>query len=183
MRKRRRRARIERDEISIFTGFDRTDPIIETERTGITERHAVKRLQRGPRLAFELQHLVAFCRCAQHRIARAAADIRRERDPHARLPEPRLIEQAGETFPENVTAFRPEMAVHGKFGAPCPVCGAPVQRIAYAANELNYCPTCQTGGKLLADRGLSRLLKADWPKSLEELEEHKASRSQRPITG
>jgi len=86
----------------------------------------------------------------------------------------RLIAQTGDTFPENVTAFRPEMAVHGKFGQPCPVCGAPVQRIVYAANEANYCAACQTGGKLLADRALSRLLKKDWPKTLEELEERKA---------
>jgi formamidopyrimidine-DNA glycosylase len=75
-----------------------------------------------------------------------------------------------------VTAFRSEMAVHGRFQQPCPVCGTKVQRISYAANELNYCPKCQTGGKLLADRGLSRLLKSDWPKTLEELEELKASR-------
>jgi len=89
----------------------------------------------------------------------------------------RLRLEAGTGFPEKVTAFRPEMAVHGRFQKPCPVCGTPVQRISYAANELNYCPTCQTNGKLLADRGLSRLLKTDWPKSLEELEEYKASRS------
>lgn len=89
----------------------------------------------------------------------------------------RLRLEAGAGFPEKVTAFRPEMAVHGRFQKPCPVCGTPVQRISYAANELNYCPTCQTNGKLLADRGLSRLLKTDWPKSLEELEEYKAARS------
>jgi formamidopyrimidine-DNA glycosylase len=73
-------------------------------------------------------------------------------------------------FPEGVTAFRPEMAVHGKYGKPCPRCGGPVQRIRYASNETNYCPACQTGGKLLADRGLSRLLGKDWPKTWEELE-------------
>jgi formamidopyrimidine-DNA glycosylase len=88
----------------------------------------------------------------------------------------RLRQEVGEGFPEKVTAFRPQMAVHGKFGKPCPVCGTKVQRIAYANNETNYCPTCQTDGKLLADRGLSRLLKQDWPKTLEELEEHKAAR-------
>jgi formamidopyrimidine-DNA glycosylase len=76
-------------------------------------------------------------------------------------------------FPERVTAFRPEMAVHGRFGLPCPRCGAPVQRIIYAENEANYCATCQTGGRLLADRALSRLLKADWPKTAAELEERK----------
>ncbi|MBI3788768.1 MAG: hypothetical protein HY276_11000, partial [Ignavibacteriales bacterium] len=73
-------------------------------------------------------------------------------------------------FPEKVTAFHNEMAVHGKFGKPCPVCGSKVQRIVYAENECNYCPRCQTGGKMLADRSLSRLLKADWPKTIEELE-------------
>jgi formamidopyrimidine-DNA glycosylase len=84
----------------------------------------------------------------------------------------RLRDQAKGEFPEKVTAFRPEMAVHGRFGKPCPVCGSPVQRIAHAENETNYCPECQTGGKLLADRALSRLLKGDWPKSLDEMEEH-----------
>lgn len=82
----------------------------------------------------------------------------------------RLRNQTGTLFPEKVTAFRPEMAVHGKFGQPCPVCGARVQRIVYAENECNYCPQCQTGGKILADRALSRLLKNDWPKTIEELE-------------
>jgi formamidopyrimidine-DNA glycosylase len=85
----------------------------------------------------------------------------------------RLRRETAGTFPEKVTAFRPEMAVHGKFGKPCPACGTPVQRIVYADNETNYCPTCQTGGKLLADRSLSRLLHGDWPKSLEEMEERK----------
>lgn len=83
----------------------------------------------------------------------------------------RLREQAGDRFPERVTAFRPEMAVHGKFGRPCPRCATPVQRIVYAGNECNYCPECQTGGKLLADRALSRLLKSDWPRTLQELDE------------
>ena len=78
--------------------------------------------------------------------------------------------EAGKKFPENVTAFRPEMAVHGRFGQPCPRCGNPVQRIRYADNETNYCATCQTGGKVLADRSLSRLLGSDWPRTLDELE-------------
>ncbi|MGB6973810.1 MAG: DNA-formamidopyrimidine glycosylase family protein [Terracidiphilus sp.] len=82
----------------------------------------------------------------------------------------RLSAEADQKFPEHVTAFRPEMAVHGRFGKPCPRCGQPVQRIRYADNETNYCARCQTGGKVLADRGLSRLLGADWPRSLEELE-------------
>lgn len=82
----------------------------------------------------------------------------------------RLRDETGEGFPEHVTAFRPEMAVHGRFGKPCPVCGTEVQRIRYADNETNYCPRCQTGGKLLADRSLSRLLKNDWPKTIDEWE-------------
>jgi formamidopyrimidine-DNA glycosylase len=82
----------------------------------------------------------------------------------------RLRLDAGDGFPEKVTAFREEMAVHGRFRQPCPVCGSPVQRIVYAENETNYCATCQTDGKLLADRALSRLLRGDWPRTLEELE-------------
>ena len=81
----------------------------------------------------------------------------------------RLREQTGGGFPEKVTAFHEEMAVHGRFKQPCPVCGSPVQRIVYAANECNYCATCQTGGRLLADRSLSRLLRDDWPKSIDDL--------------
>ncbi len=81
----------------------------------------------------------------------------------------RLRAEAGGEFPEKVTAFREGMAVHGRFGKPCPVCGAPVQRIRYADNETNYCARCQTGGRLLADRAMSRLLKQDWPRSLDEL--------------
>ena len=81
----------------------------------------------------------------------------------------RLRAETGEGFPKNVTAFRPGMAVHGRFGEPCPACGAPVQRIRYANNETNYCPRCQTGGRILADRSLSRLLKEDWPRSLDDL--------------
>jgi formamidopyrimidine-DNA glycosylase len=82
----------------------------------------------------------------------------------------RLRDQAGEEFPEKVTAFREEMAVHGRYGQPCPDCGSPVQRVVYAANEANYCAVCQTGGRLLADRSLSRLLREDWPRTLDELE-------------
>ena len=82
----------------------------------------------------------------------------------------RLSSEARKKFPEGVTAFRPEMAVHGRFGKPCPRCGSPIQRIRYADNETNYCPTCQTGGKVLADRSLSRLLGSDWPRTLDELE-------------
>ena len=86
----------------------------------------------------------------------------------------KLRAETGSKFPEKVTAFRPGMAVHGRYGQPCPRCGAKVQRIRYASNETNYCARCQTGGKLLADRALSRLLREDWPRSLEEMEERKA---------
>jgi formamidopyrimidine-DNA glycosylase len=103
----------------------------------------------------------------EHLHAHAVGVLRKWRDD--------LIAETGEKFPEKVTAFREGMAAHGRFGKPCPACGTPIQRIQYAANEANYCPTCQTGGKLLADRGLSRLLKDDWPKSLEELERRKAN--------
>jgi formamidopyrimidine-DNA glycosylase len=84
-----------------------------------------------------------------------------------------LRQQAGADFPEKITAFRPEMAVHGKFKQPCPRCATPIQRIVHGAHETNYCPACQTGGKLLADRALSRLLGKDWPKTLEEMEQRK----------
>jgi formamidopyrimidine-DNA glycosylase len=87
----------------------------------------------------------------------------------------RIRREVGDGFPEKVTAFRDDMAVHGRFGKPCPACGTPVQRIVHAENETNYCPTCQTGGNLLADRALSRLLKQDWPRTLEELEERRRS--------
>jgi formamidopyrimidine-DNA glycosylase len=86
----------------------------------------------------------------------------------------KLRAEAGDKFPEKVTAFRPGMAVHGRYGQPCPRCGTKVQRIRYASNETNYCPHCQTGGKLLADRALSRLLREDWPRSLDEMEERKS---------
>ncbi len=90
----------------------------------------------------------------------------------------RLLAEAGDGFPEKVTAFRPEMAAHGKFGQPCPVCGTAIQRLVYSENECDYCPACQTEGRLLADRALSRLLKTDWPKTIKELEEMKAARRQ-----
>ena len=87
----------------------------------------------------------------------------------------RLQRETGDAFPEKVTAFREGMAVHGRYRQPCPNCGAPVQRVVYAANEANYCPNCQTGGRLLADRSLSRLLKDDWPRTLDELERRRSS--------
>jgi len=95
----------------------------------------------------------------------------------------RLRTQAGGAFPEGVTAFRPEMAVHGKYGQACPTCGAPVQRIIFAENETNYCARCQTDGRLLADRSLSRLMHEDWPRTIEELEERRASATARRRRG
>ncbi len=86
----------------------------------------------------------------------------------------RLHQEVGDGFPDKVTAFKDGMAVHGRYGKPCPACEQPVQRIVYAENEANYCPRCQTGGKLLADRALSRLFRGDWPKTVEELEDHKS---------
>ncbi len=88
----------------------------------------------------------------------------------------RLSEKAGDGFPARVTAFRAGMAVHGRYGRPCPVCGTAIQRIRYAENEADYCPRCQTGGRLLADRALSRLLKADWPQTIEEWELRQGAR-------
>ena len=96
--------------------------------------------------------------------------LHRETIAQLRLWIDRLREEVGDGFPAKVTAFRKDMAVHGKFGEPCPACHSPVQRIVFAANEVNYCATCQTGGKVLADRALSRLLKGDWPKTLDEWE-------------
>ena len=95
----------------------------------------------------------------------------------ARVDASGFAREAGGEFPEEVTAFPRGMAVHGRYGKPCPVCGSPVQRIVYADNETNYCAVCQTGGRLLADRALSRLLKQDWPRTLEELEERRSGRT------
>lgn len=95
----------------------------------------------------------------------------------------RLRRDAGGGFPEGVTAFRPEMAVHGRYGRPCPDCGAPVQRIVHADNETNYCARCQTAGRLLADRALSRLLRQDWPRTLEEMEERRPAVNAAPASG
>jgi formamidopyrimidine-DNA glycosylase len=88
----------------------------------------------------------------------------------------RLQQETGDEFPAKVTAFRPAMAVHGRYGLPCPACGSPIQRIVYAANEANYCATCQTDGRLLADRSLSRLLREDWPRTLDDLERKRAAK-------
>jgi formamidopyrimidine-DNA glycosylase len=146
----------------------------------LRENHTLKRLLTDPRLfsgignaySDEILHrarlspLTWTSRLTDEEIVRLFEAVR------ATLLEwlARLREEAGDGFPEKVTAFRDGMAVHGRFGQPCPICGTAVQRIVYAENETNYCPRCQTDGKVLADRSLSRLLKDDWPRSVEELE-------------
>jgi formamidopyrimidine-DNA glycosylase len=145
------------------------------------ENHTVKRALTDPHLFSGIGNAYSdeiLWRARMSPVRRTAAltdeEIARLRDAtRATLVEwrERLLRQTGDAFPEEVTAFHEEMAVHGRYKKPCPECGSPVQRIAYASNEANYCARCQTGGKLLADRGLSRLLKGDWPKTLDELEE------------
>ena len=143
------------------------------------ERHTLKRSLTDPKLfsgiggayADEIMHraglspLAMSDRLDDRQIARLHRSVQEVLTEWVDL----LRAKTGDGFPEKVTAFHDEMAVHGKFGKPCPACGAPVQRIVYASNETNYCPGCQTGGKILADRSLSRLLKDDWPKSLDDL--------------
>jgi formamidopyrimidine-DNA glycosylase len=143
-----------------------------------SENHTLKRSLTDPRLfdgignaysdeilhAAQLSPLQLTARLSDADAARLVAAIRATLATWT----DRLRAEAGTMWPEKVTAFRPDMAVHGRFRLPCPVCGAPVQRIRYAENETNYCARCQTGGRLLADRAMSRLLKEDWPRSLDE---------------
>jgi formamidopyrimidine-DNA glycosylase len=145
------------------------------------ENHTLKRALTDPRLfsgignaySDELLHAARLSpakltqRMSEEEIARLHAAVRGVLGAWS----DRLGAEAARAFPEKVTAFREGMAVHGRYGKPCPICATPVQRIVYAENESNYCPSCQTGGKLLADRALSQLLRGDWPKTLEELEE------------
>ena len=162
-------------------GLDVLAASLEAFRGALTrENHTLKRALTDPRLfsgignaysdeilhAARLSPLLLTTRLNQdqvERLFRAVQDTLRSWLA-------RLRAEVGAEFPEKVTAFRPGMAVHGRFRQPCPVCGSPVQRIRYAENEVNYCATCQTGGRLLADRALSRLLRKDWPRSLEEME-------------
>jgi formamidopyrimidine-DNA glycosylase len=165
-------------------GIEPLDASLETfTRELQRERHTLKRALSDPRLfsgignaySDEILHRAQLSP-TQLTLNLDAADVARlYRATQETLREwvARLRQDAGEDFPEKVTAFRPEMAVHGRYGQPCPRCGAKVQRIAYADNETNYCARCQTGGKLLADRSLSKLLKSDWPKTLEEMEDWK----------
>ena len=152
------------------------------------ERHTVKRALTDPHLFSGIgnaysDEILWRAKMSPVRMTTAMADdeIARLRDATLttlREWTERLARATGDAFPEEVTAFREEMAVHGRYKKPCPACGTPVQRIAYAANESNYCATCQTGGKLLADRSLSRLMRDDWPKTLEELEARKKAARQ-----
>jgi formamidopyrimidine-DNA glycosylase len=162
-----------------------TDPA--TFRAALTrENHTLKRVLTDPRVLSGIGN--AFADEILHRARLSPVRLSQQLDDAeaARLFEAaratlrnwvdRLRREAGNDFPEGVTAFREGMAVHGRYGRPCPDCGAPVQRIVHAENETNYCARCQTGGRLLADRALSRLLRQDWPRSLEEMEEHLRTR-------
>ena len=162
-----------------------TDPA--TFRTALArENHTLKRVLTDPRVLSGIGN--AYADEILHRARLSPVRLSQQLDDAeaARLFEAaratlrdwvhRLRREAGGDFPEGVTAFREGMAVHGRYGRPCPDCGAPVQRIVHAENETNYCARCQTGGRLLADRALSRLLRRDWPRSLEEMEEHLRAR-------
>ena len=165
-------------------GLELADADLAAFRAAITrESHTLKRTLTDPRILSGIgnaygDEILHRARLSPVRMTRQLSD-----EETARLLEAakatladwveRLRREAAGGFPEGVTAFRPDMAVHGRYGRPCPDCGAPVQRIAHAENETNYCARCQTGGRLLADRALSRLLHQDWPRTLEEMEERR----------
>ena len=165
-------------------GIEPLEADVEAFRAALTrESHTLKRALTDPRILSGVgnaysDEILHRARLSPVRMTRALTD-----EEMARLLEAtkttlldwidRLRRDAGDEFPEGVTAFRPDMAVHGRYGQPCPECGAPVQRIVHAENETNYCARCQTGGRLLADRALSRLLREDWPRTLEEMEERR----------
>jgi formamidopyrimidine-DNA glycosylase len=162
-------------------GLEPLDIDLAAFRTALTaENHTLKRVLTDPRVFSGIgnaysDEILHRARLSPVKLSQALDDdeVRRLHEAtRAVLGEwiERLRAEAGEGFPEGVTAFRPEMAVHGRYGKPCPACGAPVQRIVYADNETNYCARCQTGGRMLADRSLSRLLHADWPRTLDEWE-------------
>ncbi|HXG52032.1 MAG TPA: DNA-formamidopyrimidine glycosylase family protein [candidate division Zixibacteria bacterium] len=150
------------------------------------ENHTLKRALTDPRIFSGIGNAYSDEILHRARLSPVRLTARMTREEIARLHHAaqetlrewteRLGRERAGGFPEKVTAFHPAMAVHGRYRRPCPVCGSPVQRIVYAENETNYCATCQTEGKLLADRALSRLLRSDWPKTLEELEEIKKAR-------
>jgi formamidopyrimidine-DNA glycosylase len=174
------------------TSLQQHDPgglnVLATDLTGFSaaltrENHTLKRALTDPRLfdgignaySDEILHAAGLSPLTlTHRLDKAATARLFEATQTTLLDWiERLRREVGDGFPEKVTAFRADMTVHGRFGQPCPRCGAAVQRIVYAENETNYCPGCQTDGKILADRSLSRLLKDDWPRTLEELEERR----------
>jgi formamidopyrimidine-DNA glycosylase len=168
-------------------GLEVLDASRDQFRTALTrENHTLKRSLTDPHVFSGIgnaysDEILHRAKLSPIRLTQQMTDTEIERLYHAvreSLIEwiARLRKECGTGFPEKVTAFRPDMAVHGKYRKPCPVCGSPVQRIVHAENETNYCAKCQTGGKLLADRSLSRLLKDDWPRTLEELEAIKNSR-------
>jgi formamidopyrimidine-DNA glycosylase len=168
-------------------GLEVFDASLEEFRAALTqENHTLKRSLTDPHVFSGIgnaysDEILHRARLSPIRLTQQMADAEIERLFYAIKDAlgdwvERLRKERKGGFPEKVTAFRPDMAVHGKYGKPCPVCGSPIQRIVYAENETNYCAKCQTGGKLLADRSLSRLLKDDWPRSLEELEEMKRER-------
>jgi formamidopyrimidine-DNA glycosylase len=146
----------------------------------VVDNHTLKRALTDPHIFSGIgnaysDEILHAARLSPMKLTASLTDDEKERLFHAtrdtlQMWVERLARESGKEFPEKVTAFRPEMAVHGKYGKPCPVCGEPVQRIVYAHNEANYCARCQTGGRLLSDRALSRLLGRDWPKTLEEME-------------
>ena len=168
-------------------GVEVLDAGLDAFRAALTrENHTLKRALTDPRIfsgignaySDEILHRGRLSPVAMTKTLSAAEIARLHRATGATLRDwiGRLRADAGADFPEKVTAFRPAMAVHGRYGQPCPDCGTAVQRIRYAANETNYCPRCQTDGKLLADRALSRLLKRDWPRTVDELERFGARR-------
>ncbi len=168
-------------------GLEVMDADLAAFRAALTrENHTVKRALTDPRLLSGIGNAYSDEILHRARMSPFKQTSRMDDDEFARLREAtvavlrewteRLRGEVGDDFPEKVTAFRDEMAVHGRHRKPCPACGAPVQRIRYADNEANYCAPCQTGGKLLADRALSRLLKKDWPRTLEQLEQHMTDR-------
>ena len=171
-----------RDGLAEFSrgGLEPLDATLEDFATRLrSENHTVKRSLTDPRLFSGIGNAYSDEILHRARLSPVKLTSRLGDDEIARLFDAtkailvewtdRLRAETGDAFPEKVTAFRPEMAVHGRYGEPCPVCGTPVQRIRYADNETNYCARCQTDGKLLADRALSRLLKQDWPRSIDEV--------------
>jgi len=171
-----------RDGLAEFSrgGLEPLDATLEDFATRLrSENHTVKRSLTDPRLFSGIGNAYSDEILHRARLSPVKLTSRLGDDEIARLFDAtkailvewtdRLRAETGDAFPEKVTAFRPEMAVHGRYGQPCPVCGTPVQRIRYADNETNYCARCQTDGKLLADRALSRLLKQDWPRSIDEV--------------